>query len=61
MLEDIGVKQITHKNLKVSKHANIIINQSDSEPSDLIFLIEMIKNKFMNNYGINLSLEVEII
>ena len=71
MLEDIGANQMTYKNLRVSKHANIIINESimnesinnesRSDPSDLLYLIDMIKNKFMNHYGIPLCLEVEII
>ena len=61
MLEDIGVKEMYYKNLKISKHANIIINTTKSSPSDLINFINIIKNKFMDKYSIDLKLEIEII
>ena len=41
------------------KHANFIINEKDATSSDVIFLVEHIKEKVYNKFGILLEEEIE--
>ena len=41
------------------KHANFIINEKDATSSDVIFLVEHIKEKVYNKFGILLKEEIE--
>jgi UDP-N-acetylmuramate dehydrogenase len=60
LLEKIGIKELTYKNLELyHKHSNVIINKGDSTPADLIHFINMIKDKFIEEYGIDLQIEIE--
>jgi len=60
LLENIGIKEIKYKNLEIyHKHSNIIINKGISEPNDLVYFINMIKDKFFQEYGIELELEIQ--
>jgi UDP-N-acetylmuramate dehydrogenase len=60
LLEKIGIKGLTYKNLEIYQtHSNVIINKGDSTPADLIHFINMIKNKFIEEYGIDLQMEIE--
>lgn len=60
LLEKIGSKQLSYNNLQIyNKHSNIIINNGDSTVLDLEYFIELIKNKFLEEYGIELNTEIE--
>ncbi len=48
--------------LKISeKHANFIINLDNATSSDIISLIEIVKEKVKKEKGIDLELEQEIV
>ena len=60
LLDQIGIKELSHKNLKIyHKHSNIIINTDKSSPNDLQFFISLIQQKFLDKYGIELKMEIE--
>lgn len=60
LLEKIGIKSLKYKNLEIyHKHSNIIINKGESSPVDLLYFIDMIKEKFVKTYGIELQTEIE--
>ena len=62
LLEKIGIKNLKYKNLKIDdKNSNIIINKGESTSADLNYFINMIKNKCIEEYGIELETEIEII
>jgi UDP-N-acetylmuramate dehydrogenase len=43
------------------KHANFIINRGNASCNDVLGLIDFIKGKVKENYGIDLELEVKLI
>lgn len=62
LIEDIGLKGYTVGGAMVSnKHANFIVNTGTATYDDIIQLIEYIRDKVMDEYGIELVLEQEII
>ncbi len=62
LIEECGLKGYTIGGAKVSeKHANFIINYQDATSTDIINLINVIKNKVKEEKGIDLELEQEII
>ena len=62
LIEDIGYKGKKIGGAKVSeKHANFIINDENATGSDIIKLIEEIKEKVKKEYNIDLVLEQEIV
>ena len=62
LLEQIEVKQMYHKDLQIyHKHSNIIINKGESNSTDMQVFINLIKERFLDKYGIELKTEIEII
>jgi len=60
LLEKIGVKELKYKKLAIyCKHSNVIINKGESTTSDLEYFINMIKEMFFQEYGIELQTEIE--
>ena len=62
LIEDIGYKGHQIGDACVSlKHANFIINKGHATGKDIISLIDEIKDKVEEKYGIELVLEQEIV
>jgi len=62
LLEKIGLKGTSVGGMKVSdKHAGFIINFNNGNANDLLTLIELIQDRVMNEYDIDLELEQRII
>jgi UDP-N-acetylmuramate dehydrogenase len=62
IIDEIGLKGIQIGNAKISeKHGNFIVNLGNAKASDIIGLIEMVKNKVKEIRGIILETEVKII
>lgn len=62
LIEDIGLKGLRVGDAEVSiKHANFIVNRGLASAEDVIELIEIIKTKIKDKYGIDLELEQEIL
>ena len=62
LIEDIGLKGYTIGGAMISpKHANFIVNIGDATYDDIIELIEYVKRRVKEEYGISLFLEQEII
>ena len=62
LIEQCGLKGFKYKNAEISnKHANFIINKSDSSFDDILYLINLARKKVKEKYNINLETEVIII
>lgn len=62
LIEDLGLKGYTIGGAKISeKHANFIINTGNATGEDIVNLIEYIRVKVKESYGIDLILEQVII
>lgn len=62
LIEKVGYKGKTVGGAKVSeKHANFIINYASATGSDIVKLIEQIKEKVKQEYDVDLILEQEIV
>jgi len=62
LIDEIGLKKYNINDAEVSeKHANFIINKGDATSEDIKELINFIKEKIKDNYGIDLILEQEIV
>lgn len=62
LIEDVGYKGLSVGGAMVSeKHANFIINKKHAKGSDIVKLIEKIKEKVKKEYNIDLILEQEIV
>lgn len=62
LIEDVGYKGKKIGGAKVSeKHANFIINENHATGSDIVKLINEIKNEVKKQYNIDLVLEQEIV
>lgn len=62
LIEDLGLKDYNVNGAYVSnKHANFIINKDNAKSEDIIRLINYIKDKVKEEYGIELILEQEIV
>lgn len=62
LIEDLGLKDYNINGAYVSnKHANFIINKDNAKSADIISLINYIKDKVKEEYGIELILEQEIV
>lgn len=58
-LDRIGLKGFCYKNLRVSpKHANFIENLGDSTYEDVMELINILKEKLKDAYGVEFEMEV---
>ena len=62
LIEDLGLKDYNINDAYVSnKHANFIVNKDNAKSEDIIGLINYIKQKVKDEYGIELILEQEIV
>ncbi len=62
MIDILGLKGAGIGGAQISeKHANFIINKNSATASDVLKLIDVIKNKVMTNYNIPLELEIKVI
>ena len=60
LIEEVGLKGFRRGSAFISlKHANFIINEGEASSWDVIFLIEYIKEKVYNKFGILLEEEIE--
>ncbi|MBN2120990.1 MAG: UDP-N-acetylmuramate dehydrogenase [Candidatus Omnitrophica bacterium] len=60
LIEEAGLKGLKKGDAMVSlKHANYIINKGRAKSCDVVFLIELIKEKVYNKFGIFLDEEIE--
>ena len=62
MIEELGLKGYRIGDAEVStKHAGFIVNRGNATAEDVISLIEYIKEKVLEKYGVKLENEIEII
>lgn len=62
MIEELGLKGFRIGDAEVStKHAGFIVNRGNATAEDVISLIEYIKEKVLEKYGVKLENEIEII
>lgn len=59
MIEELGLKGYTVGGAQVSqKHAGFIINRGGATSADVLKLIDIIKEKVLNSYGLELQCEI---
>ncbi len=64
LIEDSGLRGYIHKNVMISnKHCGFIVNiePNRAKASDILELIEIVKNKVFSKFNVNLELEVRVI
>ena len=62
LIEDAGLKGFQIGGAKISEmHGNFIVNAGNATAKDVLDLIQYIKDKILNLYGIKIETEVEII
>lgn len=62
LIDDLGLKGLSVNDAMVSNiHANFIINKGKASSRDIVKLINIVKRKVKQHYGIELHLEQEII
>ena len=62
MIEQLGLKGYEVGGAEIStKHAGFIVNKGDATAEDVISLIEYVKEKVFEKYGVKLENEIEII
>ena len=62
LVEQVGMKGMQQGQAQVSeRHGNFIINLGEASAADVLFLIEQVKEKVYNTYGITLEEEIYII
>lgn len=62
LIDKAGLKNARVGDFVVSeKHANFIINTGNGKPEDLKMLLQMIKTKVLDKFGVNLKEEVVVI
>lgn len=62
LIEEAGLKNVRVGGARISpKHANFIINEGNATASDVIALINMIKDKVRQTSGVSLETEIKII
>ena len=60
LIDEAGLKGLSIGNAQVStKHAGFIVNLGNAKCSEILKLIELIKNKIYEKYKINLQTEIE--
>lgn len=61
LIEKVGAKGLSRGKAVVSnRHANFIVNHGGASARDILFLIEEIEKRVMENFGIKLECEIEI-
>jgi len=62
MIEELGLKGYRIGDAEVStKHAGFIVNRGKATANDVVLLIDYIKEKVLEKYGVKLENEIEII
>jgi len=62
LIEELGLKGLRNGDAQVSElHANFIINRGRAKASQVLELIEIIRERVRKEKGINLELEIEIV
>ncbi len=62
LIDELGLKGLRVNGAVVStKHAGFIINENNASSSDVLKLIEIIREKIKSAYGVELPLEIEIV
>lgn len=62
LIDEAGLKGYTIGGAQVSyKHAGFIVNTGNAKASDVISLIDLVKQKIKEKYNINIETEVEIV
>jgi UDP-N-acetylmuramate dehydrogenase len=62
LIEEAGLKNVRVGGARISqKHANFIINEGNATASDVMALINMIKDKVKQTSGVQLEAEVKIV
>lgn len=62
LIDNAGLKGLCVNNAEVStKHAGFIINKGHATCKDVLALIEIIKHKIFEKYGVQLTLEIEYV
>lgn len=62
LIEKCGLKGVRHNDAQISDlHANFIINNSEASSDDIIYLINLCKQKVFQKFGVELKEELEII
>lgn len=62
MMDELGLKGLTRGGAKVSeKHGGFIVNHNNASGQDIISLIETIKDKVYDHFGVELEVEQRII
>ncbi len=62
LIEDTGLKGYTVGGAKISeKHAGFVINHKDATATEVLFLIDQVKEKVFKKFGVKLECEVRII
>jgi UDP-N-acetylmuramate dehydrogenase len=62
LIEQAGLKGTRVGNVEVSRvHANFFVNLGGANASDVMQLVEIVRGKVRDKYGIGLELEIEII
>jgi len=60
LIDELGLKGVQIGDAQISaKHAGFIVNLGNAKCKEILKLIEIIKNKIYEKYGINLQLEIE--
>lgn len=62
LIEECGLKGYKHNGVEVSdKHAGFIVNNGQSTATDMLYVIDYVRNEVKNKFGIVLETEVKII
>lgn len=62
LVEDLGLKGLRHGDAMIStKHGGFIVNLGNAKSEDVAFLINLIKERVFENYGISLETEIEFV
>ncbi len=62
LIEKAGLKGLRYGDAYISeKHANFILNRGKAKAKDILYLINKIKKRVKNKFGIDLELEIKIV
>ena len=61
LIEQVGLKGRIHGKAQISeRHANFIVNQGGASAADVVALIVEARNRVIEQFGVELELEVEL-
>jgi UDP-N-acetylmuramate dehydrogenase len=62
LIDQCGLKGLQYEGAKISeRHANFIVNTGNAKAGDVLYLIELIKKKVKEKFGVELREEIVII